>query len=103
MNYDNQLTDSYQRSIDYLRISLTDRCNLRCRYCLPPEGVRRVSHADVLSYEELIELAKIFYRLGIRKWRLTGGEPLIKQNLGFLLNDLREIGSDVKLALAASG
>ncbi len=96
------LTDNFDRRIDYLRISLTDRCNLRCRYCLPKEGVKQVAHDKVLRYEEIVELAGLFYRQGVRKWRLTGGEPLIKPNLAFLIKQLKALGDDVRLALTTN-
>ena len=95
--------DQFSRTIDYLRISLTDRCNLRCRYCMPRGGGEHVSHDEILRYEELLQLAAVFYRFGIRKWRLTGGEPLIKSNLGFLIRGLYDIGPRVKLALTTNG
>ena len=75
------LTDPLNRQINYLRISVTDRCNLRCRYCMPPEGVPLLEHADILSYEEIFRIAEISVGLGIRKIRLTGGEPLVRRGL----------------------
>jgi len=70
--------DSFGRSIDYLRISVTDRCNLRCIYCMPPEGVPHISHSEILSYEEIRAVVQGAAELGIRRIRLTGGEPLVR-------------------------
>ena len=75
------LADRYNRRINYLRISLTDRCNLRCIYCMPPEGERKLRHRDILRYEELLRIARIAIKLGIRKIRLTGGEPLVRKGV----------------------
>ncbi len=65
--------DSFNRIIDYLRISLTDRCNLRCRYCMPEEGVEKFSHRDILTFEEIRRVLRISGELGIKKFRFTGG------------------------------
>ena len=69
-------TDRCNREITYLRVSITDRCNLRCLYCMSPRGVRLLDHADILSYEEILRVVEVSARLGINKVRLTGGEPL---------------------------
>jgi GTP 3',8-cyclase len=80
-----QLLDSYNRSIQYLRVSITDLCNLRCIYCRPPEGVELISHDEILRYEEILTIIEVFRDLGIRKIRITGGEPLVRRDvLGFL-------------------
>jgi GTP 3',8-cyclase len=75
------LTDSFGRPITYLRISVTDRCNLRCVYCLPPEGIQQVDHADIMRYEEIAAFVRVAASTGISEIRLTGGEPLTR--LGF--------------------
>lgn len=83
-----------KRTINYLRISVTDRCNLRCMYCMPEEGVGFVPHTDILSYEEILRLVRISTKGGIRKVRLTGGEPLVRKGfISFLerLSDIREL------------
>lgn len=72
------LCDSFQRGISYLRISVTDRCNLRCVYCMPPEGVPLVSHKDIMSFEEILLVVKASVEMGIDKIRITGGEPLVR-------------------------
>jgi cyclic pyranopterin phosphate synthase len=79
------LIDPHERVIDYLRVSITDLCNLRCVYCRPPEGVKLVSHDDILRYEEILTVIRLARDLGIRKIRITGGEPLVRRGaLGFL-------------------
>ena len=75
------LIDRFGRKINYLRISLTDRCNLRCIYCMPPEGERKLRHKDILRYEEILRVARIAIKLGINKIRLTGGEPLVRKGI----------------------
>ena len=66
------MIDEYQRQIDYLRISVTDRCNLRCQYCMPEEGVPLVNHDEILRYQEILRLVQVFAGLGIQKIKLTG-------------------------------
>ncbi len=83
------MRDSFGREIDYLRISVTDRCNLRCVYCMPEEGVEPISHADVLSYEETVRLVRIFAELGIKDVRLTGGEPLVRRGIENLVTEIK--------------
>jgi len=71
------MRDQFERKIEYLRISVTDCCNLRCRYCMPAHGVKKLAHADVLSYEEILRNVRALAEMGVRKVRLTGGEPLL--------------------------
>jgi GTP 3',8-cyclase len=73
--------DRYNRKINYLRISVTDRCNLRCVYCMPEEGIRLLDHNDILSFEEIVEVVKEAVQLGITKVRITGGEPLVRKGI----------------------
>lgn len=75
------LTDSFDRKIDYVRISLTDRCNLRCIYCMPENGIKKLQHNEILSYEEIERIIKILRELGIKKFRFTGGEPFIRKGV----------------------
>ncbi|OIP00297.1 MAG: radical SAM protein [Bacteroidetes bacterium CG2_30_32_10] len=75
------MLDSYNRNINYLRISVTDRCNLRCLYCMPEEGFKLLKHEEILSYEEIIEVVNIAVDLGITKVRITGGEPLVRKGI----------------------
>jgi cyclic pyranopterin phosphate synthase len=97
------LVDGYGRVIDYLRVSVTDRCNLRCLYCFPPGEVRYISHDDLLRYEEILRLAKLFVGLGIRKIRVTGGEPLLRKNILFLLTRLQELEDLQEVSLTTNG
>ena len=85
------MRDSCGRTIDYLRLSVTDLCNYRCQYCMPPEGVEKRLHSDILSIEELAEIAAAAVRCGVKKIRLTGGEPLVRRGLPDLCRMLRAI------------
>ncbi|MGE5560805.1 MAG: GTP 3',8-cyclase MoaA [Chloroflexota bacterium] len=84
------MRDAIGRNIDYLRLSLTDRCNLRCRYCMPPEGIAPKSHSDILTYEELLRVLRVAVRAGIRRIRLTGGEPLVRKDVVPFIGRLRQ-------------
>ena len=97
------LSDSFQRPINYLRISVTDRCNLRCVYCMPAEGVSLMSHKDILSYEEIYTIVKTAAELGVNKVRLTGGEPLVRDGLPELLRMLRGIDTIDDISLTTNG
>lgn len=97
------LFDSYQRPINYLRISVTDRCNLRCVYCMPEEGVGQLPHSDILSYEEIYSIARAAAELGIKKIRLTGGEPLVRIGLPELVRMLAGIGTIDDISLTTNG
>ena len=97
------MIDGYGRTIDYIRISVTDRCNLRCTYCMPEKGTLSVSHEEILSYEEIIDLAGIFASLGIHKIRLTGGEPLVRKNLSFLVKKLKQVSGIHQVTLTTNG
>ena len=81
------MQDQFQRQIDYLRISVTDRCNLRCKYCMPVDGVQWMPHEAILTFEEILRLMTISTQLGFRRFRITGGEPLVRKEI---LNFLRE-------------
>ena len=85
------MQDSCGRTIDYLRLSVTDRCNYRCRYCMPAEGVEKRAHGDILSLEELAEIAGAAVACGVKKIRLTGGEPLVRRGVVDLCRMLRAI------------
>jgi len=97
------MLDQLGREINYLRISVTDRCNLRCRYCMPPEGVSLKEHRDILSFEEIEKIVRIGAELGIRKIRLTGGEPLIRRNLPDLVAALSRIDGIDDVAITTNG
>jgi len=94
--------DSYQRRIDYLRISITDRCNLRCIYCMPEDGVAKVSHTHILSYEELLRLARIAIDMGISNVRITGGEPLVRQDALYLCENIARLPGLKSLTLTTN-
>ncbi len=89
--------------IDYLRISVTDRCNLRCIYCMPADGVRPVEHKSLLSYEEIARVVTVAARLGVRKVRITGGEPLVRKNLPFLIESLSSLKGIEDISLTTNG
>jgi cyclic pyranopterin phosphate synthase len=97
------LSDSFQRPINYLRISVTDRCNLRCVYCMPPEGIALMSHSDILTYEEIFTLIKAAAELGIDRVRLTGGEPLVRSGLPDLVKMIAGIKTINDLSLTTNG
>ena len=83
------MKDRYGREIDYLRISITDRCNLRCIYCMPEEGVKSLSHAEILTYDEILRICRCAADLGIRKIKLTGGEPLVRKGCASLAKQIK--------------
>ena len=87
------LVDYFGRAHTYLRISITDRCNLRCVYCLPQDGDsdRGFNGRGILSYDEILHLVRLFARMGVRKIRLTGGEPLLRENVEHLVSELIRI------------
>lgn len=99
----NELFDSFGRGITYLRISVTDRCNLRCIYCMPPEGVPLIPHSEILSYEEISAIAQIAAELGINKIRLTGGEPLVRAELPKLIGMLSQVKGIDEVSLTTNG
>ena len=95
--------DRYNRNINYLRISVTDRCNLRCTYCMPEDGIRLLDHADILSYEEIAEFTKLAVANGITKVRLTGGEPLVRKDIVDLVSMLSAIEGLEDLSMTTNG
>jgi len=97
------LRDSFDRKIDYIRISVTDRCNLRCIYCMPSEGVRFVEYRQILRYEEILRIVRIASRHGISKVRVTGGEPLIRRDIVGFINALSEIPGIEDISLTTNG
>ena len=97
------LQDSHGRSISYLRVSLTDRCNLRCRYCMPDGGVHKLDHGDILSYEEILRVAEAAAVLGMNKVRLTGGEPLVRKGVVDFISRLTGIPGINDLRLTTNG
>lgn len=97
-----KLKDTHNRIAQYLRIGVTDRCNLRCRYCMPAEGIDFAHRDDILSYEEIIRLAKVFAGLGVHKVRLTGGEPFVRKDIDVLLRSLTEMFDKVHITTNAT-
>ncbi|MEW5746242.1 MAG: GTP 3',8-cyclase MoaA [Nitrospirota bacterium] len=97
------MQDKFERVIDYMRISIIDRCNLRCVYCMPSEGVKPVQHKSILSYEEILRVVRIAARLGVRKIRITGGEPLVRKNLVYLIASLSSINGIEDISLTTNG
>lgn len=97
------IIDSFGRSIDYLRLSVTDRCNYRCFYCMPEAGLPLDSHHDFLDYEELTRLVRLFSEMGVHKVRLTGGEPLVRRNLVALAEMINALPEITDLSLSTNG
>ena len=97
------MIDGYNRNINYLRISVTDRCNLRCSYCMPKEGVSVVGHEDVLKYEEILRIVRVAVSLGIAKVRITGGEPLVRRGVVDFIASLAEIAGLTDISLTTNG
>jgi cyclic pyranopterin phosphate synthase len=92
-----KIVDNFGRAHTYLRISLTDRCNLRCFYCMPEEGIELMEKSNIMTIEEIIELATTFRDLGVDTIRLTGGEPLVRKNFGYLVEELAKLGVTLKI------
>lgn len=97
------MVDSYARAITYLRISITDRCNYRCRYCMPDAGIEKCAHGDICSLEELRDMAAAAVRCGVRKIRVTGGEPLVRRGAVDFCRMLSEIPGVEELCLTTNG
>lgn len=97
------MKDLYGREIEYLRVSLTELCNLRCRYCMPVEGVNKKNHDEMLTEEELLVAVKVAVSLGIKKIRLTGGEPLVKKNIIDIVEKIKMIDGVKELCLTTNG
>jgi cyclic pyranopterin phosphate synthase len=97
------LVDAHGRKINYLRLSVTDRCNLRCTYCMPAQGVAKVTCCEVLRYEDLLKLAAAAVRIGIEKIRVTGGEPLVRKGLPAFLSQLAGLPGLRELVLTTNG
>ena len=97
------MLDQFNRQINYLRISVTDRCNLRCVYCMPAEGVPLKKHEDILSFDEITEIVRIGAKLGINKIRITGGEPLVRKDLPILIQMISEIEGIEDIGMTTNG
>jgi cyclic pyranopterin phosphate synthase len=97
------LRDNFNRQLEYLRISVTDRCNLRCIYCVPKGIVPKVPHDDIMRYEEILRVVNIGVDIGIRKVRVTGGEPLVRKGIGTFLKKLGKIDGLTDISLTTNG
>ena len=97
------MLDALGRDIRYLRISVTDRCNLRCRYCMPEEGVEWIEHSAILTYEQITRLVGLFAGLGVEKVRLTGGEPLVRKGLEHLVRAVKEVPGIRRVRITTNG
>lgn len=97
------MKDNYGRVIDYLRLSVTDKCNLRCMYCMSEDGVKKLEHIDVLTNEEIINICEVAVSLGIKKIRVTGGEPLVRKGIIDILENIKMIKGLNELCLTTNG
>ncbi len=97
------ISDSFQRPISYLRISVTDRCNLRCMYCMPPEGIPLIYHSDILRYEEIVKVVRVAVDLGINRVRISGGEPLVRAGLVDFVQMLSQVNKIADISLTTNG
>ncbi|MBP8684565.1 MAG: GTP 3',8-cyclase MoaA [Synergistaceae bacterium] len=98
-----RLIDDFGRNLNYVRISVTDRCNYRCKYCMPAEGVEFLEHSEIMRYEEISFLCRVLWELGVRKVRFTGGEPLVRRDLVSFLKELNGEFPEMKTALTTNG
>lgn len=96
------MLDKFDRTINYLRISVTDRCNLRCIYCMPEEGIKLIDHSSVLTFEEIVEFTKVAVEMGISKVRVTGGEPLVRKGITSLVGMLSRIDGIKDLSMTTN-
>lgn len=97
------MRDNEGREIEYLRISVTDRCNLRCIYCMPEEGVESIAHSSVLSYEEILRVCTVFAKHGLKKIKITGGEPLVRRGVINLIEHLKCISGIEEVTITTNG
>lgn len=97
------MKDKYGRDIDYMRISVTDRCNLRCRYCMPECGVESMGHDEILRFDEILKIVKIASGLGIENIKITGGEPLVRRDITSLIGDIKALDGIRKVTLTTNG
>ena len=97
------MRDAFGREINYMRLSVTDRCNLRCRYCMPMEGVPPTTHGDILRYEELLRVAQAAVSLGIDRFKVTGGEPLVRRGIVDFIRSLKALPGVRQVTLTTNG
>lgn len=103
MQENSGMYDSFDRRINYLRISITDRCNLRCVYCMPEDGIKMLQHTEILSFEEIAEVTRVAVSLGVDKVRITGGEPLVRKGIVSLVEMLGKIEGINDLSMTTNG
>lgn len=97
------MKDQYRRTIDYLRVSVTDRCNLRCTYCMPPEGIQPVCQEEILTFEEIVRICSAFAELGVKHIKVTGGEPLVRRDVDVLIRKIKAISGIETVTLTTNG
>ncbi|MBU1013339.1 MAG: radical SAM protein [Bacteroidetes bacterium] len=97
------MLDNYKRNLNYLRISVTDRCNLRCTYCMPEEGIELLGHKDILTFDEIVEVVKTGVEYGIDKVRITGGEPLVRKGIINLISMIWNLEGVKDLSMTTNG
>ena len=96
------MLDKLNRKIDYLRISVIDRCNLRCVYCMPEEGVESIPHEEILTYDEILRICETVSQLGIKKIKITGGEPLVRKDIVNLIRDIKNLDKIEQVTLTTN-
>ncbi len=99
----NGLTDSFGRKIEYLRLSVTDKCNLRCVYCMPPNGVKSLEHSDILTFEEIESIVRILAKTGLKKVRFTGGEPFVRKDVIKLIEKISHTDGIAETGITTNG
>lgn len=97
------MLDRFDRNINYLRISVTDRCNLRCMYCMPEEGIKLLKHSDILTFDEITAFCRVAIGYGVTKVRLTGGEPLVRKGITALVRMLSDLNGISDLSMTTNG
>jgi len=97
------MLDRYNREINYLRVSVTDRCNLRCRYCMPESGIKLMAHKDILSFDEITDVVRVAAGMGVNKVRITGGEPLVRKGISELIHMISEIKGILDIGMTTNG
>ena len=97
------MIDNFGRKIDYIRISVTDRCNLRCVYCMPEEGVESIPHCQILTFDEIIRVCTVLAKNGLEKIKITGGEPLVRKGVASLIKQLKEIEGIKSVTITTNG
>lgn len=97
------MIDSFGRNIDYIRISVTDRCNLRCVYCMPEEGVENVTHNAILNFDEILRICRLLAKNGLKKVKITGGEPLVRRGVANLIKQIKDIEGIESVTITTNG